>query len=256
MIRTIVSYNLNGIRSALNKGLAEWLKSYSPEVFCVQELKADKAQVDIPLFEYLGYHCFIHSAEKKGYSGVALFSKIQPDHVEIGMDNQRYDAEGRVIRADFSDFSVLNTYIPSGTTGGVRQDFKMEFLADFRKYILELRKWRKKLIICGDYNICHKPIDINHPERHQQSSGFLPEERAWFDDYVADGMVDTFRMFHNEGERYSWWSFRAGARQKNLGWRIDYHMATPEAASIVKDADILSSVQHSDHCPVIVKVEL
>ena len=245
----------------MNKGLAEWLKSFSPDVFCVQELKAERSQIDIPRFEFLGYHCFIHSAEKKGYSGVALFSKSKPDHVEIGMGIEKYDTEGRIIRADFGNFSVLNVYIPSRpgcrrTTGGVRQKFKMEFLSDFRKYILELRNSRKNLIVCGDYNICHKPIDINHPERHQQSSGFLPEERAWFDDFVADGMVDTFRMFHDEGERYSWWSFRAAARQKNLGWRIDYHLATAEAASMVKNADILNTVQHSDHCPVLVRVEV
>ncbi len=250
MKRAILSYNVNGIRAAINKGFVKWLKANSPDIICIQETKASPTQIEIPLFEYLGYHCYIHSAEKKGYSGVMTLSKEIPEQVVPGMGKDKYDMEGRVLRTDYPDFTLLNVYIPSGTTGGIRQDFKMEFLTDFRKFIRNLQKERNKLIICGDYNICHKPIDINHPERHKKSSGFLPEERAWFDDFIADGLVDTFRMFSSEPEQYSWWSYKANSREKNLGWRIDYHIVTDSLKNNIANAEILNNVQHSDHCPV------
>ncbi len=252
----IVSYNLNGIRAAMNKGLMEWLENNVPDVFCVQELKAQPDQIDLISFNSIGYNYqILHSAEKKGYSGVAIFSKSKPDYYKIGMGNPFFDAEGRVIRADFGDLTVVCAYIPSGTSGDERQALKMEFLDLFTDYLLELRKERPNLVICGDYNICHKPIDINHPERHTKMSGFLPEERAWFDKFIDLGFVDSFREFNQEPNQYSWWSFRSNAREKNLGWRIDYHIVTEPVKSRLKSACICPEVLCSDHCPVGVEVD-
>lgn len=246
----IISYNLNGIRSAASKGLFEWLETEQPDVFCIQESKAQPEQIDTLRMQELGYRSFIHSAEKKGYSGVAIFTRVEPDRVVVGMQNPKYDCEGRVIRADFGDITVVCVYIPSGTTGGIRQEFKMEFLEDFLVWIKRLREERPNVIICGDYNICHHPIDINHPERQVGVSGFLPEEREWMDRWQASGLVDSFRLFNQQPEQYSWWSYRFGARERNAGWRIDYHWVSDTIKDRIQDAKILSDVVHSDHCPV------
>jgi exodeoxyribonuclease III len=219
-------------------------------MLCLQELKASREQIEQSLFESLGYEVYWFAAEKPGYSGVAVLSRRKPDHVERGMLMSKYDREGRLLRLDFGDVSLLSVYIPSGTTGGERQAFKMEFLDDFLKYISGLKTTRGKLIISGDFNICHKPIDINHPEKHKTASGFLPEERAWMDAFVDSGFIDTFRVFNQQPNQYSWWSFRAGSRAKNLGWRIDYHMVTKNLKGQLIGADIHSTVAHSDHCPV------
>ncbi len=256
MLKRIISYNVNGIRAAIEKGLLTWIKNENPYIICFQETKAQDSQINLGLLEYLGYESSWNSALKKGYSGVGIISKDKPDRIEKGMGYHKYDSEGRVIRADFGDLTVVNVYIPSGTTGDIRQDFKMGFLEDFFKYMYLLKQTRQYLVVSGDFNICHKPVDINHPERHKKSSGFLPEEREWMYRFVNAGFIDSFREFNDQPEMYSWWSYRANSRSKNLGWRIDYHMISPALRPDLISAGILSDINHSDHCPVYIDIEI
>lgn len=251
----ILTYNVNGIRAAVNKGFLEWLEQTNPDVVCIQETKAQPDQIPVLQFKELGYYTYSFSAQKKGYSGVAILTKIQPDHVEYGMNMPQYDREGRFIRADYGDLSVVSVYHPSGTSGDERQDFKMQWLDDFQNYVHELLKVRPNLILAGDYNICHKPIDIHDPIRNATSSGFLPEEREWIDGFIKSGFIDTFRYFNQEPHQYSWWSYRANARDRNLGWRIDYNMASLSLENQLKRSVILASAKHSDHCPVLLEIE-
>jgi exodeoxyribonuclease-3 len=254
---TILCYNLNGIRSALSKGLAEFLQQASADVLCFQELKAEPGQFDTALFADMGYHASWHPAEKKGYSGVAILSRRKPDRVVEGMGVPEYDREGRVLRADFGDLSVLSVYWPSGSSGDARQEVKMRFLDDFMQFQLALRRERPRVVISGDYNICHRPIDIHDPVSNKKSSGFLPEEREWMEAYFNTGMVDSFRYFYpDKPDSYTWWSFRAGARGKNKGWRIDYQAVSEPLAAQLRSAAILPEMVHSDHCPITVSLEL
>jgi exodeoxyribonuclease-3 len=250
----IITYNVNGIRSAVSKGLAGWLKATDPDVVCFQETKAQPDQIPVELFEEMGFHHYWFSAVKKGYSGVGILSKIKPDHVDFGMNIQQYDDEGRTIMAHYGDTTVMSVYHPSGTTGEHRQAFKMRWLEDFLVYTAELRKTRPNLVITGDFNICHKPIDIHDPIRNAGSSGFLPEEREWLTRFLYSGFIDTFRYFNPGPHHYTWWSFRAGARSRNLGWRIDYQMVTPSLEKKLIRAAILPQAMHSDHCPVLLEI--
>lgn len=254
-MKRILSYNVNGIRAALNKGLLDFLVEIDPDIICLQETKAQPGQMQEADFEKGGYFSYAFSAAKPGYSGVAILSKQKPDRIVYGMDNAKYDVEGRVIRADYGDISVISAYFPSGTTGEVRQAFKMDFLVDFHRYLNDLRKTRPNLIISGDYNICRLWIDIHNPDKQQNTSGFLPEEREWFAKFVEDGFVDSFREINQEPHQYSWWSYRAGARSNNKGWRIDYHMVTSDLKDRIRNAAILPSAIHSDHCPVVVEMD-
>jgi exodeoxyribonuclease-3 len=251
----VLSYNVNGIRAALGKGLADWIQQEQPDVLCLQETKAQLDQIPTSLFEELGYKGYFVSAEKKGYSGVGILTKQTPDAVHYGMQNDKYDCEGRVIRADFGEITVVCVYIPSGTTGDVRQAFKMEFLADFEAFITHLRTERPNVVVCGDYNIAHQPIDINHPERQVGVSGFLPEEREWLTHFIETGMIDSFREFDSRAEQYSWWTYRMGARKRNAGWRIDYHLVSQPLRNQLVGAGIMQEVVHSDHCPVWVEIK-
>ena len=255
MTKKIISYNVNGIRAAFNKGLIHWVKQVDPDILCIQETKAQPEQIDNSEFEKMGYHCYWFSAQKKGYSGVGLLTKEKPDHVEYGMGIEKYDNEGRFIRADFDGVSVISVYHPSGSSGDERQAFKMQWLSDFQQYINELKKTRSKLIISGDYNICRLWIDIHNPKKQQKTSGFLPEERDWFQGFVEDGFVDSFRLFDDDPHNYSWWSYRAGARGKNKGWRIDYHMVTESVRENLLGAAIHPEAMQSDHCPVAVDIK-
>ena len=253
----IITYNVNGLRAAVSKGLPEWLEQEQADVVCIQETKLQPDQYPEEALSALGYKHYLYSAQKKGYSGVAILTKKEPDHVEYGMGIEEYDNEGRFIRADFGDISVVSVYHPSGTSGDERQAFKMVWLEKFQEYVTELRKSRPKLILCGDYNICHEPIDIHDPIRNATNSGFLPEEREWMSLFLESGFTDTFRYFHpEEPHQYTWWSFRANARNNNKGWRIDYCMVSPEVIPLLKDAYILPQVKHSDHCPAVVELKV
>jgi exodeoxyribonuclease III len=252
----IITYNVNGIRAAMNKGLVDWLKASNADVLCLQEIKATPDQVDVAQFENLGYYLYWYPAQKKGYSGVAIFSKIKPNHVEYGCGIDAYDFEGRMIRADFDNCSVLCAYHPSGSSGDERQVFKMKWLADFQKYINTLKQTVPNLILVGDYNICHKAIDIHNPKSNANTSGFLPEERDWLEQFIQSGFTDSFRLFNEEPHQYSWWSYRAGARSKNLGWRIDYNLVANHLTNKLTRSVILPDAMHSDHCPVLVEIDV
>jgi exodeoxyribonuclease-3 len=251
----IISYNVNGIRSAISKGFLEWLQQANPDVICLQEIKATEDQIPLLDVELSGYpYHYWFSAQKKGYSGVAILSKVKPNNVVFGTGIEHMDFEGRNLRLDFDDFSVMSLYLPSGTNID-RLDHKFMFMDDFQKYVDELKASVPNLIICGDYNICHEAIDIHDPVRNKTVSGFLPEERAWLDTFMKKGFIDTFRFFNTSPDNYSWWSYRANARANNKGWRIDYCLASESLKNRLTRAVILAEAKHSDHCPVLVEIE-
>ena len=245
----IISYNINGIRAGIRKGLIDWISTENPDIICFQEIKAKPEQFDTALFENLGYHCFWLPAEKKGYSGVAILSKIKPLSVDFGCGDKIIDQEGRVIKVSFSDLCIFSCYFPSGSSGELRQAFKMRFLKKFFKYITN-EKHGENIIISGDFNICHKKIDIHNPVANKNTSGFLPEEREWIDYLLNFGFIDSFRLKNTAPNNYSWWSYRANSRLNNKGWRIDYHIVSENLVSRITDSQILADVAHSDHCPI------
>lgn len=250
----IITYNVNGIRAAIKKGFVDWLKVADPDIIGLQEIKSLENQIDTSMFKDLGYHVYWYPAVRKGYSGVAILSKSPANKITYGMGINDYDDEGRIIQADYKDFSFISAYFPSGTTGDIRQDFKYRFLDDIYHYAQDLLKNYPDLILSGDYNICHKAIDIHNPISNKNTSGFLPEERAWMDKLTSSGLDDSFRLLNKEAHQYSWWSYRANARANNKGWRIDYHMTSPSISKQVKEVDLLQQVHHSDHCPVSLKL--
>lgn len=251
----IISYNVNGIRAALRKGFIDWLKSANPDVICLQEIKAQIDQLDLSVFEKAGYrYNYWFSAQKKGYSGVAILSKTEPSKVVFGTGIESMDFEGRNIRADFEGVSIMSLYLPSGTNLA-RLKHKLEYMDLFQNYIDKLKKEIPNLVICGDYNICHEAIDIHDPVRNKNISGFLPEERSWMSNFLNNGFVDAFREFNSEPHNYSWWSYRANSRQNNKGWRLDYTLITKPLQEKLKRAVILSEAMHSDHCPVLVELK-
>ncbi len=245
----ILSYNINGIRAALRKNLLDWIKDYNPDIVCFQEIKANDDQFDKSIFEDLGYYNYWFSAQKKGYSGVGIITKIKPLNVEYGTGIKYMDFEGRNLRVDFKNFSVMSLYLPSGTNIN-RLAFKFKYMDDFKTYINNLIPKVPNLIIGGDFNICHKAIDIHDPIRNAKVSGFLPEERDWIDSFIQYGFVDSFRIFNNSPHNYSWWSYRANSRNSNKGWRIDYLLAVEKLKNNIIESYILDDVVHSDHCPI------
>ena len=251
----IISYNVNGIRAAITKGFIDWLQHSNPDVICLQEIKANEDQVPVFDIEKAGYpYQYYYPATKKGYSGVAILSKIKPNNVVFGTGIAHMDFEGRNLRVDFDGVSVMSLYLPSGTNSD-RLDHKFMFMDDFQNYIDTLKKEIPNLVICGDYNICHKAIDIHDPIRNAKVSGFLPEERAWLDTFMKNGFIDSFRFFNKQPDQYSWWSYRAGSRGNNKGWRIDYCLVSETLKDKLKRALILPEAKHSDHCPVLVELE-
>ncbi|MDW8333378.1 MAG: exodeoxyribonuclease III [Bacteroidia bacterium] len=246
----IVSLNVNGVRSAMDKGLGRWIEDFAPDVVCFQEVKADRSLLPQIEAAFAGYRAYFSFAQKKGYSGVGTLTRQQPAEVFLQCGDDEFDREGRLIRLEFESFRLVNVYFPSGSMGAERQAVKERFMDFFYDYCAALPG--RPTVIAGDFNICHQEIDIHHPERHHKDSGFLPHERAWFSKFLDMGWVDVFRQSHPEATAYTWWSFRSGARAKNLGWRIDYLLASRDLP--FREARIHPEVVVSDHCPVSVRI--
>lgn len=246
----LLSWNVNGIRSVKNKGFLDWFYNDSPDMLCLQETKAQPDQLDADLKEPKDYHVYWNYPERKGYGGVALYTRERPLEVRYGFGDTDFDLEGRVIIAEYPEFTMMNIYFPNGKMGPERLNYKMTFYDVFLDYADSLKADGKKLVICGDVNTAHKEIDLARPKENSKISGFLPEERAWIDKFVDHGYIDTFRQFNKEPGQYSWWDFKSRARERNVGWRIDYFFVSENLLPSVKDAFIMSEVMGSDHCPV------
>ena len=253
----IITLNANGIRSAARKGLFEWLEQQDADVVCVQETKAQLDQLADPLFHPLGYHCYYHDAQKKGYSGVAVYSRVKPQHVVVGYGSREFDAEGRYLEVQLQGVSVVSLYLPSGSSSDDRQQAKFRFLAEFMPYLRALKRKRRDYVLCGDWNIAHKEIDLRNWRSNQKNSGFLPEERAWLDELFGDvDYVDAFREVNAEPDQYTWWSNRGQAWSKNVGWRIDYQVLSPRLRGSVLSAAIYKQQRFSDHAPLTIDYDL
>ena len=248
-MKNIISWNVNGIRAAEGKGLFDWMQNYKPDILCIQETKAQPDQLNEVFHNQSGYSSYFMSAERKGYSGTALYTKEEPDSVSnMGVDD--FDREGRTLIAEYRDFTLINCYFPNSQNEGVRLDYKLEYNRALHKLADSLVKAGKNIIICGDYNVAHKPIDLTHPEANEKNAGYLPEEREWMDRFTESGWIDTFRQFHTEPEQYSWWSYRTRGRERNVGWRLDYFCVNETFMPLVKDSLIHQEVMGSDHCPI------
>ena len=251
----IVTFNVNGLRATLKKGFMEWFKDKSPDVLCLQEIKSSKDQLKGAIVEVEGYHAHWNSAQKPGYSGVVTLSKEEPLDVQFGMGIERFDTEGRLIRTKYQDFTLLNVYFPNGKMSDDRLKFKLDYYDTFLQFIEVLRKQGEELIITGDFNTAHKEIDLANPKENEKYSGFLPIEREWMDNFESYGYIDTFRYFHPEGEQYTWWTYRFKARERNIGWRIDYFFVTEGLINKVQDSIILKDVYGSDHAPILLRLK-
>jgi len=252
----LISWNVNGIRAVHKKGFLDWLADESPDVLCIQETKAQPEQLPHELLQPVGYHTCWESAERKGYSGVATFCQTAPLSSQGGLCAAEFDVEGRVLMTEHPGFKLFNVYFPNGKHSPERLDFKLRFYAAFLQYCADLLAQGERLIVCGDVNTAHKEIDLARPRENENVSGFLPEERAWVDRYLAHGFVDAFRAFHPDAEgQYTWWHYITNARARNIGWRIDYHLVSENLMPAVTDAAILADIMGSDHCPIVLELD-
>ena len=253
----IITLNANGIRAADRKGFFDWMLKQNADVVCLQEIKAQTEQLDVRVLQPAGYYGFFNSAQKKGYSGVALYSRRQPDKVSCQLGWETADGEGRFLQADYQDVSVVSVYLPSGTSGQVRQKVKYDFMERFDQVLMAMRRRQREFIICGDWNIAHKEIDLKNWRSNRKNSGFLPEERAWMDKVFGQlGMVDAFRVVNQEAEQYTWWSNRGQSWAKNVGWRIDYQVVTPGLTNRIKSVSIYKQQRFSDHAPLTIDYDI
>ncbi len=252
----ILSWNVNGIRAAVKKGFLQFLDQESPDIICLQETKAHKEQLTSEILEDHGYFTYWHSGERKGYSGVATFCKSKPLYVQEGLGIKKYDKEGRVLITEHNKFLLYNIYFPNGQKNDDRLNYKLDFYDDLLPIINDQVDSGNNVIVAGDWNTAHQPIDLARPNENKNTSGFMPVEREKIDLYISHSWVDTFRLFHDEGERYSWWTYRFGARNRNIGWRIDYFFVNEAMVEICKDGDIHQNILGSDHCPISLELEL
>lgn len=252
----ILSWNVNGIRAVHKNGTFDTFLSENADIFCVQETKASEDQLPEALIYRKDYDSYFSSAEKKGYSGVALYTKRKPNSVMKGFGIDRFDSEGRILIADYHDFVLFNIYFPNGKMSSERLKYKMEFYDAFLDVAETLNRQGRNIIMCGDVNTAHKEIDLARPKENEKSSGFLPEERAWIDKFISYGYIDTFRLFHNEIDQYTWWDYKTKARERNIGWRIDYFFVNDRLKDNIISADILPNIPGSDHCPISLEIEI
>lgn len=251
----ITTWNINGIRAAIQKGIDKWIKEFSPEVMCFQEIKAKPDQIDGSVFQKFGYECHWNSGERPGYSGVGVLVKDKPDQIKYGLDNPKFDKEGRVIQLSYPGFELFNIYFPNGGRELERVPFKLDFYSYLLDYCDRLHKNNKSIILTGDFNTAHKEIDLKHPKENQKNTGFLPEERVWIDYYLQHGFVDIYRILYPDRIQYTWWTYRMNARQKGVGWRLDYFLISKNLVPRVRDVIIHDDVKGSDHCPVTLQIE-
>ena len=252
---TLFSWNVNGIRAVHKKGALGWFIKDKPDILCVQETKAQAEQVPDPIKNIDGYHAYFCSAEKKGYSGVAIYSKTKPNKVTQGFGIKRFDSEGRTLIAEYDDFVLFNIFFPNGKASKERLKYKLDFYDAFLEYVLKLKKAGKNIVICGDVNTAHKEIDLARPKANEKTSGFLPEERAWIDKLIGHGFIDTFRVFNDQPDQYTWWDMITRARERNVGWRIDYFYVSESLRKNLKKAGISQQIMGSDHCPIGIELD-